>query len=170
MVNTMFLLLNAIVASLDGLIIGIGLRMSYVQLSKKDMLIIFIGNLFIYTFFLTLYYFFKFTFMTQTLTTILYIILGLNSLRTEESYQFKQNKLSILNCLLITLTHSLDGTMVSLSFVYNYKILHIVLVFSVMSLSILLLGYFFAKIFNTSKKNYISAFLFFLLAFLNQFF
>lgn len=166
----MFLLLNAIVASLDGLIIGIGLRLSNVQLSKKDTFIIFLGNFLIYTFFLSVYYYFKFTFMTKALTTFLYIILGLNALRNEETCHIQQKKLSFLNCILITLTHSLDGTIVSLSFVYNYKILHIVLAFTVMSLSILLIGYFFAKIFNTSKKSYISTFLFFLLAFINQFF
>ncbi len=166
----MFLLLNAIVASLDGWIIGIGLRLSNIRLSKKDMFIILIGNFLIYTFFLFLYYYFKFTFMTKTLTSVLYILLGLNSLRNEEICQFKQNKLSILNCILITLTHSLDGTMISLSFVYNYSILHISSIFCVMSLVILLFGYYFAKILNHSKKNYIGAFLFFLLALINQFF
>ncbi len=169
-VNTMFLLLNAITASLDGLIIGIGLRMSKTLLSKKDIVIIFIGNFLIYTFFLTLYYYFQLTFMTKTLTTLLYIFLGFNSLRNEESIHFEKNKLTFLNCILITFTHSLDGTMVSLSFVYNYKILHIVSIFSLMSLIILLLGYYFAKIFTKSKKNYVSVFLFWLLALINQFF
>ena len=79
-VTNMFLLINSIVASLDGLIIGIGLRLSNVKVNKTNILTILIGNFLIYTLFLTLYYSFQFTFMTKTISTILYLFLAYRSL------------------------------------------------------------------------------------------
>lgn len=166
----MFLFLNSIAASLDGLIIGIGLRLSHIKLSKINMLTIWLGNFLIYALFLFLYYYFKLTFMTKTITTILYLFLAYHAWQNKETFHMKERTLSLLSCLILTLTHSLDGTIVSLSFVYQYHILHICCIFSGMSLLILLIGYYFAKIFKEQKKeNYISTFLFLLLAFINQF-
>lgn len=166
----MFLLLNSIAASLDGLIIGIGLRLASIKLSKTNMLIIWLGNFLIYALFLFLYYFFKLTFMTKSITTILYLVLAFHAWRNNESFAVKEKTLGLFSCLLLTLTHSLDGTIVSLSFVYQYSILHICCIFSGMSLIILLIGYYFATLFKSKKKeSYISASLFLLLALINQF-
>ncbi len=166
----MFLILNSIVASLDGLIIGIGLRLSHIKLTKSNMFTIFIGNFFVYLFFPSLYYYFKFTFMTKTITTILFLILAIHSWCNQETYTIIKPTLGFLNCILVTLAHSLDGTIISLSFVYQYKILPICCLFSIMSLGILLVGYYFSSIFkNTKKENHMSAFLFLLLALINHF-
>lgn len=166
----MFLFLNAITASLDGLIIGIGLRLANIKIKKQNTLIILIGNLFIYAFFLFLYYYLNLSFMTKGVTTILYILLAWHAFHEQDSLSFKEKFLSLTDCLVITCTHSLDGTLVSLNFVYQYSIWHIVSVFSIMSLLILLIGYYFAKLFKSSEKqNYVSAFLFLLLAIINQF-
>lgn len=166
----MFLLLNSIAASLDGLIIGIGLRLASIKLSKTNMLIIWLGNFLIYALFLFLYYFFKLTFMTKNITSILYLVLAFHAWRNNESFEVKEKTLGLFSCFLLTLTHSLDGTIVSLSFVYQYNILHICFIFSSMSLIVLLIGYYFAKLFKSKKKeSYISASLFLLLALINQF-
>lgn len=166
----MFLILNAIAASLDGLIIGIGLRLAHIKLSKGNMFLIWIGNFLIYALFLFLYYFFKLTFMTKTITTILYLILAIHAWRNEENFHMKEEKLGLLSCLILTLTHSLDGTIVSLSFVYQYHILYICCIFSIMSLLVLLIGYYFASLFkNKKKESYINTFLFLILALINQF-
>ncbi len=165
----MFLLLNAIVASLDGLIIGISLRLGGTKITKKNIITILIGNYMIYAFFLLLYYYFQFTFMTKNITTLLYLILAWNAYRNKNTLEFKTNTLSFRECLLITLTHSLDGTIVSLSFVYNYSVIHIVAIFSAISLLLLLCGYYFSKIVKTKKENLISSILFLILAIINHF-
>ncbi len=167
----MFLLLNSIVASLDGLIIGIGLQLSKVKLSKTNILTIFLGNSLIYTFFLTIYYYFQFTFMTKTISTLLYLFLAYRSLKEKEEQRKYKKTLHFLECVLLTLSHSLDGTIISFNFVYTEPILKIVSYFSLASILILLIGYYFASIFKNNKKsNYISAILFLLLAIINQFF
>lgn len=167
----MFLFINSIVASLDGLIIGIGLRLSNQKLSKKNFFTILIGNILIYTFFLFFYKYFKCTFMTKNVTTILYLLLAWSAFHSNDSFSFHDKSLSFLNCLLLTVTHSLDGTLISLHFVYTYKLFLISFLFGCMSLLILLIGYYFAKPLQFNKKSkYISTFLFFLLAFINQFF
>lgn len=166
----LFLFLNAIVASLDGLIIGIGLRFSNIELSKKNIFIIFIENILIYTFFLFLYKYFHFTFMTKNITTLLYLFLAWNSFHNEDSIEIKEQKLNFITCSFITLTHSLDGTIVSLSFAYNYALLYICCIFSILSVLILLIGYYFAKQFKNCKKgNYLSTILFVILALINHF-
>ena len=72
---------------------------------------------------------------------------------------------------MLIFTHSLDGTLVSLSFVYDYSSLFLILLFSFMSILILLCGYYFGSLFSIKKRNrYIGALLFILLAILNQFF
>ena len=43
----MFIFLNALVASLDGLIIGIGLKLAKTKLTMMNKLIIFLTNIFI---------------------------------------------------------------------------------------------------------------------------
>lgn len=166
----MFLLLNAIAASLDGLIIGIGLKLSHIKLTKTNKFIIFIGNFLVYLLFLTLYHYFKFTFMTKGVTTILYFFLAFQSYRNQESFQTNEKTLNFISCLLLTLTHSLDGTIISLRFVYEFNILYICFIFSSMSLFILLIGYYFAILFKNQKnENYLRTLLFLLLAFINQF-
>lgn len=169
-VTNMFLLLNAIVASLDGLIIGIGLQLAKVKLNKSNILTIFIGNFLIYTLFLTLYYYLGLSFMTKTISTILYLILAWRSLKEDENKKYSE-KLKFLECIFLTISHSLDGTLVSLNFVYTEPIFKIVSYFSIASILILLIGYYFASLFqNIKKSNYISATLFLLLAICNQFF
>ncbi len=165
----MFLLLNSLVASLDGLLIGIGLRLAKSKLSTTNILSIFIGNMMIYTFFLLLYYYFKLSFMTKTISTILYLFLAWRALKEDEKANY-QKKLTLLECCLLTLTHSLDGTIISLNFVYNYPLFEIIALFSFMSVAVLYIGYTFATLFSGIKKaNILSALLFILLAIINQF-
>lgn len=166
----MFLFLNSIVASLDGLIIGIGLRLAHIKITKQNILFILIGNLIIYSTILYLYYAFHLKFITKNIATIFYLLLAFNAYKEEKETTYT-HKLTLVDCIFLTLTHSVDGTLVSLNFIYNYNIFFITSLFSFMSLAILLLGYYFARIFQKMKKsNLISALLFILLAMINQFF
>lgn len=163
----MFLILNAIIASLDGLIIGISLKLSKIKLTIKNNLIFLLTNIFIYTLITLLYYNFEFKFMTTGVTTILYLILAWNAFKSNEE-EITKNNLSILNTIAIGFSHSIDGSIVSLNFVYTYNLLYIITLFSFISLITLLIGYYFANNFKRFKKsNTISALLFILLAFLN---
>lgn len=167
----MFLLFTSFVASLDGFLIGMGLRLANISLTKKNILTIFIGNLLIYSFFLILYSFFHLSFMTKLFSTILYLLFAWKTFREKEKENSYQETLNFKECLLLTLTHSLDGTIVSLRFVYFYSLWKIIFIFSFSSLFLLLLGYFSARIFKNFKKgNYLATGLFLILAILNQFF
>lgn len=165
----MFLILNSIAASLDGLIIGIGLKLAKVKISKTNTFIILIINILIYTFFIIIYKYFNLSFMTKTISTLLYLLLAWHSLKEEKENDY-QKKLTISECIILATTHSLDGTIISLNFVYNYPSTYIIFIFSFMSIFILLIGYYFANIFeNTKKSNCLSCLLFILLAILNYF-
>lgn len=165
----MFIFLNAIVASLDGLIIGIGLKLAKTKLTMKNKLLLLFINFIIYTTIITIYYVFQFQFMTTGITTILYLILAWNAYKSNEEEKYDQS-LTMKKTILLAISHSLDGSIVSLNFVYNYNILFIIFLFSLASILLLLAGYYFANLFkNIKKSNYISALLFILLAILNLF-
>ena len=72
----MFVLLSSFVASLDGFIIGLSLKLSGVKISKQNMVTFLFGNLFIYSFAILAYTFFHFQFITNFVSTILYLILA----------------------------------------------------------------------------------------------
>ena len=140
----MFLLLNAFIASLDGFIIGSILRFSNIKLSKTNFLAIFLGN------------------------TLVYLFLAFHSLKEEEKNY--EGDLKLKDYFLLTLSHSLDGTLVSLNFAYSYNIYYIVFIFSTFAILLLYIGYtFFKRIKNSNKNKYISFSLFLLLAIINYF-
>lgn len=168
----MFVLLSSFVASLDGFIIGLSLKLSGVKISKQNMVTFLFGNLFIYSFAILAYTFFHFQFITNFVSTILYLILAYFTFAEDEKLnQVNDKTLSFGKWIMLIFTHSLDGTLVSLSFVYDYSSLFLILLFSFMSILILLCGYYFGSLFSIKKRNrYIGALLFILLAILNQFF
>ncbi len=164
----MFLLLNAFIASLDGFIIGSILRFSNIKLSKTNFLAIFLGNTLVYTFSLFIYLKFNMTFMTKTISTLLYLFLAFHSLKEEEKNY--EGELKLKDYFLLTLSHSLDGTLVSLNFAYSYNIYYSVFIFSTFAILLLYIGYtFFKRIKNSNKNKYISFSLFLLLAIINYF-
>lgn len=163
----MLLLLNAIVASLDGFIIGISLKLAKTKLTIINNIILFLTNLIIYAGIILLYVFLHFKFMTPFITTILYLYLAWNAYNNKENNNFN-TFLTIKQTVLIATTHSLDGSIISLNFVYNYNIILIISLFSFLAIFFLLLGYYFANLFkNIKHTNLINFMLFILLAILN---
>lgn len=166
----MFLFLNALVASMDGLLIGISLKLLKVKITKLNILYIIISNIIIYALFLLLYYHFNFTFYTKNIATFLYLVLSINAYRSNEEDLHYKNKLSNMQCFILGTTHSLDGVIVSLGFVYKYSISYIIFLFCFMSIFVMLLGFYFANYLKNIKKgNVISALLFVFLAIINYF-
>lgn len=169
----MFVFLSAFGASLDGFIIGLSLKLSHQKFSKMNMITFLIGNFILYSLALVLYSTFHFHFVTRFISTLLYLLLALLTYhdRKEEIENRFSQVLSFKRCLLLVFTHCIDGTLVSLNFVYEYSIPFLVFLFSMMSFFILLFGYYFAHLFpNPKKSNLFGALLFVLLAILNQFF
>lgn len=167
----MLLFLNALAASIDGFIIGMTLKIQNVQLKNKNIITMFIGNLLIYAFVLNFYQFFHFSFINKYLGTILFLVLAYLSFHEKEEEKHWEKVLSLKECILLTLTHSIDGALISLNLIYDYPIILNVCIFSSMSIFLIILGFTFAKLFkDIKKKNYASSCLFLLLAFLNFFF
>lgn len=167
----MMLLFSSFVASLDGFLIGISLKFMKQDLTFRNISMLFFFNLILYSILLSLYSFFQFNFVTKFIATLFYLIFAFLAFRDkpEEEISIKRD-LSLVSCIFLTLTHSIDGAFVSLSFVYEYPLWVIIFLFSFMAVLLMFMGYFFAgHIKHVKKSNYISALLFFLLAFFNQF-
>ena len=166
----MFILLNALVASLDGLIIGIGLKLSRTKLTLINKIVFLLTNILIYTFIIIIYYHLHIKFMTTPITTLLYLFLAWSAYKNKENEAYEQ-KLKIEKNILLAATHSIDGSIVSLNFVYNYNIIYIITIFSIASILLLIIGYKWANSFkNIKKSNLITALLFILLALINLIF
>lgn len=165
----MILFLSSLVASLDGFLIGFNLKISQVKMKRKDFCFFFCGNLILYSIVLYSYAFFQFTFFTSFVSACFYVILAYLSLFDhEEKFSIAQKHLTILTLFLLILSHSIDGTLISLGFVYEYSIWLLVFLFSFMSVFILFLGYSIGMLFPEIKySNYVCALLFLLLAFGN---
>lgn len=164
----MFLLLNALVASFDSLIIGISLKIEKTILNYKNFFILFISNIIIYLIFLKLYLYLNINSMTKTVVTILYLILAYRSLTNNDKNE-NIKKLTVSKTILLALVNSLDGILVSLQFVSSYKILCITTIFSFASILFLIIGYYFAILFKKNIANsFFNSFLFICLAILNQ--
>lgn len=166
----MMLLFGSFVASLDGLLIGISLKIMQRKISFQNIITLFLGNFFIYCILLSLYYFFAFQFVTKFISTLLYCMLAIFSLCNKEEQRNLTKNLSFIHCITLTFTHSIDGALVSIGFVYHYPLWIIILMFSFMAVFLMILGYLLGgRIKGIKKSNYVSALLFFALALSNQF-
>lgn len=163
----MFLWINSIVASLDSLILGINLGLMNVKLKKINFITILISNILIYSGILFLYYFFQLNFITKNIVTIFYLILAYNAYQNKEDVNYQ--KLSFIKSFILGASHSIDGGLIALNFVYKYPLIYTISLFSFNSLLFLFLGYSFFKK-KIKKANLISAILFILLALLNYVF
>ncbi len=165
----MFLFINSLVASLDGLIIGINLKLTKIKLTFFNLLTFLIFNTLIYFLVLKTYYLFNLSFISKNIATIIYLFLALNNLKSKEQQEYNQ-KLNFFNTLILALSHSLDGSLISLNFIYQYSLITIISLFSFMAVFILLIGYYFANLFKHLKNgNFYSALLFIILAIFNYF-
>lgn len=164
--DMLMIFFSAFVASLDGFFIGLSLKFGNITLRKQDILFFLIGNLMIYSLFLFSYSFFQFHFFTDYISFLLYLFLAyLYFFDTKETPSFTNHSLSISTFFLLLVSHSIDGTLVALSNVYDYSVWFLVFLFSFMSLFILLVGYYFGSLFpNFKHSNWICAILFLLLA------
>ncbi len=168
----MMLIFSAFVASLDGLLIGLSLRLSHQKLTYFNIFILFSGNIFLYSTLLSIYFLFHFQFVTKFISTIFYIFLAYNSFSQKNKETLPETTcLNFSSCLFLTLVHSIDGALVSLGFVYEYPIFLIIFLFSFMAVLLMVIGNYGGSFFqNIKKSNYYGAFLFLLLAIFNQFF
>lgn len=169
----MLLFLSSLVASFDGFLIGISLKCMNLKLSIQNICVLFISNFVIYSCVIFLYTFFQFQFVTQFVSTLLYLFFAFLAWKDNDSFEEHTpiQELHLFPCILLALTHSFDGALVSLNFVYEYPCLLLIFLFSFMAVLLLVLGYLFANSFHHIKKsNYFSALFFVLLAIWNQFF
>ncbi len=169
----MLLLLSSFVASLDGLVLGFGLKSLKIKLSFSNIITLFFSNFFIYFIVLFLYTFFQLQFVTKPVSTFFYLLLALFAWKNKDDVDGENVsiELGFFPCIMLSFTHSLDGTLISLGFVYQYSFLLIAILFSFMAVLLFVFGYLLAhKMEFIKKSNHFSGLLFLFLAILNQFF
>ncbi len=164
----MLLLINALGASLDGLIIGISLKLAKTKITFSNYLLIALTNTLIYTSIILLYTKFSLKLITPLVISVFYLYLAWHTYHEKNSPNIKS--LSIKQSIFLAIIHALDGSIIALNFVYDYPLFLIIFIFAFFSIFCLVLGYLLAKHIKLSKNsNKVSALLFILLAILNYF-
>lgn len=140
------LFIGSIISSLDFLFTGISLNLSKkVTLSFFDNIKIFLIT-FIY-YYLLLSLFIKFNVIIPIITkSILFFILSLYNLYKKE----EKINLNPLYLITLSITNSIDGLLVAITFLHKYSIIFLTTYFSIISITLWLLGFYTLK----TKKRF----------------
>ena len=140
------LFIGSIISSLDFLFTGISLNLSKkVTLSFFDNIKIFLIT-FIY-YYLLLSLFIKFNIIIPIITkSVLFFILYLYKLYKKE----EKINLNPLYLITLSITNSIDGLLVAITFLHKYSIIFLTTYFSIISITLWLLGFYTLK----TKKRF----------------
>ena len=157
------LFLSAIATSMDSFLIGFSLKNTH-KLTMNDLIVLWFGYIFTLYIILKIFSLFQIQIDQPIFKCIVFFILGILCLKEQkEEYQISIKKRTLF---FLTLTNSLDGCIVALTFTKTYPLLYISFLFSSFSIILLWLGYKFSK---QKKNRWLSPFLYFSLAILSFF-
>ncbi len=155
------LFLSAIATSMDSFIMGISFKISKTKLTLKNIVELSLGSFLTITFFHITMQIFHISVANKFTKFLLFLILGIFSLKKEEKKKY-QKKLTPKEILLIILSNSIDGFLVSLTFTTQYSITLLSFIYAITGIFLLLLGN--KTPISWKKRDYISTVLFFVLA------
>ena len=156
------LFLSAIATSMDSFLIGFSLNEQ--KLTIKNFILLWLSYILTLYILLLISSLLKIQIDQPILKSILFFILGILCLKGQKEKQHISIKKRTM--IFLSLSNSLDGWLVALTFVKFYPLLYISLIFSSFSLILLWLGYKFPK---QKKNQWLSPFLYFILAILSFF-
>ena len=155
------LIISAIITSMDSFLIGFSLKKdnyipNYLKIWFLSYIILSILLILFYLFRINIYHpFIKFTIFT---------LLGISCLKKQDETISKD--ITEKRLFMLLLANSIDGFIIAATFLKKYSLLVICLLFSSISTLFLYLGY---KLEYQKKNTYISALIYFLLAFWSLF-
>jgi len=160
------LFISAIAASMDSFVIGISLKLNKMKLHLLEILEMSLGSFITILFFHILLNTFHIQIHHKFTKFILFILLGILSLKKEKK-KIPYQALNQKDIFLIILSNSIDGFLISLTFINQYSYIFLSFIYSFSGIFLLILGNSFSI--NIKKSDLISTTLFFLLALISLF-
>ena len=155
------LIISAIITSMDSFLIGFSLKKDdYIPNYLKIWFISYI----ILSILLILFYLFRINIYHPFIKFTIFTLLGISCLKKQDETISKD--ITEKRLFMLLLANSIDGFIIAATFLKKYSLLVICLLFSSISTLFLYLGY---KLEYQKKNTYISALIYFLLAFWSLF-
>ena len=155
------LIISAIITSMDSFLIGFSLKKDdYIPNYLKIWFISYI----ILSILLILFYLFRINIYHPFIKFTIFTLLGISCLKKQDETISKD--ITEKRLFMLLLANSIDGFIIAATFLEKYSLLVICLLFSSISTLFLYLGY---KLEYQKKNTYISALIYFLLAFWSLF-
>ena len=155
------LIVSAIITSMDSFLIGFSLKKDeYIPNYLKIWFISYI----ILSILLILFYLFRINIYHPFIKFTIFTLLGISCLKKQDETISKD--ITEKRLFMLLLANSIDGFIIAATFLEKYSLLVICLLFSSISTLFLYLGY---KLEYQKKNTYISALIYFLLAFWSLF-
>lgn len=155
------LIISAIITSMDSFLIGFSLKKGdYIPNYLKIWFISYI----ILSILLILFYLFRINIYHPFIKFTIFTLLGISCLKKQDKTISKD--ITEKRLFMLLLANSIDGFIIAATFLEKYSLLVICLLFSSISTLFLYLGY---KLEYQKKNTYISALIYFLLAFWSLF-
>ena len=155
------LIISAIITSMDSFLIGFSLKKEdYIPNYLKIWFLSYI----ILSILLILFTFFKINIYHPLIKFTIFTLLGISCLKKQDETISKD--ITEKRLFMLLLANSIDGFIIAATFLEKYSLLVICLLFSSISTLFLYLGY---KLEYQKKNTYISALIYFLLAFWSLF-
>ncbi len=155
------LIISAIITSMDSFLIGFSLKKGdYIPNYLKIWFISYI----ILSILLILFYLFRINIYHPFIKFTIFTLLGISCLKKQDETISKD--ITEKRLFMLLLANSIDGFIIAATFLKKYSLLVICLLFSSISTLFLYLGY---KLEYQKKNTYISALIYFLLAFWSLF-
>ena len=155
------LIISAIITSMDSFLIGFSLKKdNYIPNYLKIWFISYI----ILSILLILFYLFRINIYHPFIKFTIFTLLGISCLKKQDETISKD--ITEKRLFMLLLANSIDGFIIAATFLKKYSLLVICLLFSSISTLFLYLGY---KLEYQKKNTYISALIYFLLAFWSLF-
>ncbi len=154
------LLLSTLATSIDSFIIGLSLKLTKTPLNRKEFLFSYLYTFLLLILFHSIIYLLNISIIFKYTQFFLFFLLALLSLKKEK--EEKRNHGSLKELLIILFGNSIDGMLVSMTFLNQYSFLFLSFLFSSTSLILLYMGYKLPI--KRKKRKYMNSVIFFLLA------
>ena len=160
------LLICLFLASIDSIFVGISYKIAHYKLNWRDFFLLFIISLFILILFHSIFYITNFKDNLTNLKSIIFLILGILSLKNKNNEQIKFS-FTLKEKILFSIGNSIDGFLISLTLLNIYSPLYLSVLFSLFGVLFFIFGYYF-----TPRKKSLTKFnsiIYFILAFISLF-
>ncbi len=160
------LLIYLSLASIDSIFVGISYKIAHYKLKWWDFLLLFIFSFCILILMHLLFYITNFKDSLTNLKSVIFLILGILSLKNKDDEKVK-NSFTLKEKILFSIGNSIDGFLISLTLLNLYAPIFLSFLFALFGVLFFIFGYYFTP--RKKSLTKFSSIIYFILAFIALF-